>query len=482
MTSMRAPEATSTSAVLEPAASIRGLTKVFGGRRVLGPVDLDVYPGEFVALLGHNGAGKSTLIKILDGVYTSDGGEVVVSGDACVAVVHQELGLIDDLTVLENMRLGRSALRSPIGTLDRQAERAAAQEALDRFGLVYDLDAEVSGLASSDRALLAVARAAVGHPRLIVLDETTSVLSSADAADLIATLKEKSPSDIAFVMVTHKLQEALDLATRVVVLRDGLKVCDRTVPLPGLEEVIDLLAPAKAAITSEPLTAGDFDVEVLLEMRGVEHEGVGPVDIAVSRGECVAVTGQAGSALPTLAYLASGRFKPTAGVVRAGARRAIVPPSREREGTLPNLTVRENFAIGNLFRWLKGPFLSLGDVAADSVRMSGSLGVIPANDQVEQGTLSGGNQQKVIFGRVMLSGAEVLILCEPSRGVDVATRQQIYSLMRGLKASGCALLVVATDPQDVLATSDRVLVMRDGRIAAEYDAQNLTSTQLASLV
>jgi ribose transport system ATP-binding protein len=473
---------------LAPAARVRGLTKSFGGRTVLGPLDLDVFPGEFVALLGHNGAGKSTLIKILDGVYSADSGEMHIEGvrgqEGCVGVVHQELGLIDELTVLENLRLGQVPARNKLGAVHRSDERRAAQQALDRFRLEYDLDTYVSDLAPSDRALLAVARAAASNPHLIVLDETTSVLSTSDAADLIRVLKENSPSDNAFVMITHKLQEALDLASRVVVLRDGLKVCDRHVPLPSIEEVTDLLAPGRMPTAVAEYNGASFVPETLFEMAGVRHKNLGPIDLRIKRGECVAVTGQAGSALPTLAYLAAGTLAPTAGqvVVTAGARRAIVPPSREREGMLPLLTVRENLALGNLAKWLRGPFLSITSERTDIADMTTSLGVVPNNDQALQATLSGGNQQKVIFGRAILSGADVFILCEPTRGVDVATRRQIYDLMRNLKAAGSALLVVATDPQDVLAVSDRVLVLRDGSIQSEYDAAGITSTELASLV
>jgi ribose transport system ATP-binding protein len=471
-----------------PSATVRGLVKSFGGKVVLGPIDLDIFPGEFVALLGHNGAGKSTLLKVLDGVYSADAGEVYVGGtrgrDGSVGVVHQELGLIDELTVLENVRLGQVPSRTPMRYLDRRSERAAAQDALDQFGLDHDLDQLVADLAPSERALLAVARVAATKPKLIVLDETTSVLSSGDANALIAVLREKSPADIAFVMVTHKLQEALDLATRVVVLRDGQMVCDRNVPLPSVEEVTDLLAPGitppRRAVSSEAA----FSPDVLLEMVGVRLGNVGPLNLSVRRGECVAITGQAGSTLPTVGHLAAGVLTPEFGCVdvEPGVRRAIVPPSREREGTLPNLTVRENVTLGNLATWTKGPFLSLvreRDAVAEIIE---SLGVLPADDQAEQGTLSGGNQQKVIFCRTVLSRADVLVLCEPTRGVDVATRRQIYDLMEQLKASGCALLVVASDPQDVLATSDRILIMRDGLIESEYDAKDITSTELAQLV
>lgn len=480
--------ATEASAEMTPAATVRGLVKTFGGRTVLGPVDLDIFPGEFVALLGPNGAGKSTLIKILDGVYTPDGGEVLVAGErgqeGSVGVVHQDLGLIDDLTILENLRLGQVPLRRRIGYLDRGAERRAAQDALDRFELTFNLDMLVAELAPSERALLAVARVAATKPRLIVLDETTSVLSSSDAASMIDVLRRQSPADMAFAMITHKLQEALDLATRVVVLRDGLKICDQNIPLPSLEDVTALLAPGRVAIPTVPVDGAEFEPEVVFEMKDVRCGEVGPINVTIRRGECVGITGQTGTALPTVAYLAAGTDAPASGTVTlaSGARRAIVPPSREREGTLPHLTVRENVTLGNLGAWLRGPILSLQAERTSATEVTSSLGVVPADNRAMLGTLSGGNQQKVIFGRAIMSGADVLILCEPTRGVDIATRTQIYDLMQRLKSAGRALFVVASDPQDVLAVSDRVLVMRDGQVESEFDAREVTSTELASLV
>jgi ribose transport system ATP-binding protein len=404
-----------------------------------------------------------------------------------VAVVHQDLGLVDSMSVLDNLRLGRKALRHRLGYLDRRLERAAGMAALERFGLTFGLDTRVSDLAPSERALLAVARVAVSQPRLIVLDETTSILSSADASRLIATLHANSPADIAFVMVTHKLDEALTFANRVVVLRDGLLVCDRRVPLPSLEEITLLLAPHAEQPVRGAAVADEFDADPLLEFRDVRLGGLGPVSFTVHRGEALAITGRMGSSLPTIGYLAAGSIAPDDGLVwvRPGARRTIVPPNREREGSLPELTVRENTTIGSLHRWRQWRFpgvLRLPAERAAATAAVSSLGVIPGSIQATQRTLSGGNQQKVIFSRALLKEPDLFVLCEPTRGVDIATRQQIYHLMAGLKARGCGLLVVASDPHDVLAVSDRILLIDDGAITAAYQAADLTTATLARLV
>ena len=488
-------ESTTETAARSPmpdvALRIRNLTKAFSGRVVLGPIDLDLHTGDFVALLGHNGAGKSTLIKILDGVYTADSGTIEVHGSGAkagsVAVVHQDLGLVDSMSVLDNLRLGRKALRRPFGYLDRKLERAAATEALEQFGLKFSLDTYVRDLAPSERALLAVARVAVSCPRLIVLDETTSVLSSADAERLITTLRENSPADIAFVMVTHRLDEALALANRVVVLRDGELVSDRHVPLPSLEEITALLAPHAERRANRSTSVKEFGADALLEFREVRVGELGPVSFTVHRGEALAITGRMGSSLPTVGYLAAGLLVPESGDMwlRPGVRRAIVPPNREREGNLPDLTIRENVTIGSLRRWRQGRVarvLRLHAERAAATETVSALGVLPRSIQATQHTLSGGNQQKVIFGRALLNEPDVFVLCEPTRGVDIATRRQIYNLMDSLKAQGCGLLVVASDPHDVLAVSDRILVIADGAVTAAYEAADVTTAALARLV
>ncbi len=473
----------------EIAARMRGITKSFGGRVVLGPIDLDIRAGEFVALLGPNGAGKSTLIKVLDGVYRADRGEVdcpeAPDGALSVGVVHQDLGLIESMTVLDNLRLGHRARRRPLGYLDRAAERRVAGAALERFGLDFDLDARVHDLAPSERALLAVARVAADDPKLIILDETTSVLSSVEAQRLVQTLVERAPSSISFVMVTHKLAEALALASRVIVLRDGQVVCDRELPLPTLAEVTDLLAP-DGIVLDEDAARGARDGEPMLELRDVRCGGVGPLNLTVYRGEAVAITGRLGSILPTVGYLAAGVIEPDSGsvVLAQGARRAIVTPNREREGNLPELTVRENMTLSSLRRWRSRgvPVLRLTRERAAARDSVASLAVVPNNHQAKQRTLSGGNQQKVMFARALMTESEVYILCEPTRGVDIATRRQIYALMSDMKRRGCAVLVVAADPQDVLAVSDRILVLNDGQIVSESETEHLSTEELARLV
>jgi ribose transport system ATP-binding protein len=471
----------------KPVLRVRQLAKSFDGNVALAPLDVDLYPSEFVALLGPNGAGKSTFIKVLDGVYAPDSGSIEVDGtdrSQAVVVVHQDLGLIDDLSVFDNLRLGRAAVRTSFGPLNRPAEKRKALEALSRFGLQLPLETRVRELDPSRRAMVAVARAASASARLVVLDEVTSVLSATESEKLVTMLREQSPPDVCFMMVTHKLEEALSLATRVLILKDGKVVCDQGVPLPDLAEVTRLLSPTvpEQARVSE---RQDFASDVMVEFQDATYQGVGPLAFAVRRGECVAITGRGGSDLPAVANLAMGVVRADGGrvIVNRGVRRAIVPAVRETESNLPELSVEWNLTVSSLRSFRRaGNVLDPRRIRRSAEQFSRQLHVVPGNVDAEQRTLSGGNQQKVIFGRALQSGAEVLVLCEPTRGVDVATRSQLYGLMKELKAQGRALLVLSSDPRDVLAIADTIMVLEDGRIASVMPASGITIEGLSRIV
>jgi ribose transport system ATP-binding protein len=285
-------------------------------------------------------------------------------------------------------------------------------------------------------------------------------------------------------MVTHKLEEALSLATRVLILKDGKVVCDQGVPLPDLAEVTRLLSPTvpEQARVSE---RQDFASDVMVEFQDATYQGVGPLAFAVRRGECVAITGRGGSDLPAVANLAMGVVRADGGrvIVNRGVRRAIVPAVRETESNLPELSVEWNLTVSSLRSFRRaGNVLDPRRIRRSAEQFSRQLHVVPGNVDAEQRTLSGGNQQKVIFGRALQSGAEVLVLCEPTRGVDVATRSQLYGLMKELKAQGRALLVLSSDPRDVLAIADTIMVLEDGRIASVMPASGITIEGLSRIV
>jgi ribose transport system ATP-binding protein len=291
---------------------------------------------------------------------------------------------------------------------------------------------------------------------------------------------------VAFVMVTHKLAEALELANRIIILRDGRLVIDRRTPLPDLGEVTSILAPGTNMSRLSESTAQSFEPQVLLEFDDVRLGNTGPLNFSLRRGEAVTITGRLGDGLTSVAYLAARKVVPDSGTVRLarGASVAIVPPSREQSGSLGALTVGENLALSSLAR-RRSRFTRLVDRRreADAVNSSiAALGITPARSYAPMATLSGGNQQKVLFGRALLAETDVIVLGEPTRGVDIGTRQQIYALMRDLKRTGHALLVVASDPHDALAVSDRLFVLGDDGLSAEWRTSDLNNERIVELV
>jgi ribose transport system ATP-binding protein len=465
------------------AVAVRGVSKSFGGRTVLRDVSLSFDPGEFVGLLGANGAGKSTLIKILDGVYRPDTGSVtgvVVDGCKAVGVVHQDLGIAPNLSILENVRLGLPPLRTRVGTVDRLAERRAARAALASVGIDARLDAAAASLGPRERVLLAVARLDPAATRLVVLDEVTASLTEEEAEGLLSSLRAAAVADASFLMVSHRLSEVAALATRVVVLRDGQVVVDSREPVRDVERLAAMLAPGLTGISAPgrgrvPNTE-DVGVGVgdpLLALRGVCAGSRGPLDLVVRAGEVVGVTSRLSSTLHDLALVAIGSTRPDAGqvVVDPRQRRAFVAPDRVAFGNFASLPVRWNLTAASLWRWRgRARTLSLTRERQIARQMVDELGVDPPDPAAEQRTLSGGNQQKVLFGRALLCDASVYVLCEPTRGVDVATRERLYGVVRGIKQRGGAVLVISTDPHDVLALSDRVIAVDESwRVMRELD-------------
>lgn len=472
--------------------SVRGLSKSFGGARVLKDVDLDIGPGEFVALMGPNGAGKSTLIKILDGLYGADAGEVRFGGQRVsslgghpqVAFIHQELGLIESLSIVENLRLGQKkiALAGPI--LDRRRERELARSALRRVHLDLDVDALVGTLSPGEKALVAAARALDRGARFLIVDETTSTLPVAHAQRLIRTLSEVAQTGATVVMVSHKLHEILDGADRVVVLIDGKVAADQ--PRAGLdrEGLVRMLLMHESQYSEqrEAPAAG----AVVASLEGVHGEICGPINFELREGEVVGLTGLPGSGLYDVAFFAARLARPVRGNVRVAraVKSAFVPPHRESQGGFATLTSLENLTVSGLRRW-RAPWRLLQPLRerAEGEAMLKELDVRPADPDVRFGGLSGGNKQKVIFGRALLTRPRLYVLCEPTRGVDVGTRVEIYRLIRRMvERDRAAVLIVTSDAEDLFAVCDRVGVITYGAVSGFRPIDTLTTTELEEFV
>lgn len=472
--------------------SVRGLSKSFGGAHALKDVDLDIAPGEFVALMGPNGAGKSTLIKILDGLYAADSGEIRFGGERVsslkglpqVAFIHQELGLIESLSIVENLRLGQQKLVIAGPILDRRRERELARRALDRVHVDRDVDALVGTLSPGEKALIAAARALDRGARFLVVDETTSTLPPAHAQRLIRTLAEVAHEGATVVMVSHKLHEILDGADRVVVLIDGKVAADQ--PRAGLdrEGLVRLLLMHESQYAE---TRAEPEVgKVLALLEDLYGENCGPINLELREGEVVGLTGLPGSGLYDVGFIVAQLARPVRGKIKISRNvtSAFVPPHRETQGGFWALTTLDNLTLSGLRRWRASwRLLQPGRERADGGAMLNDLDVRPSHPDARFGGLSGGNKQKVIFGRALLTGSRIFVLCEPTRGVDVATRRAIYRLIRRMAdRERAGVLVVTSDAEDLFAVCDRVGVITNGAVGAFRPVDALSTAELEEFV
>jgi ribose transport system ATP-binding protein len=472
--------------------SIRGLVKSFAGNQVLRGINLDFRRGEITGLMGANGAGKSTLIKILDGIYSCDSGTIVVDGTPVrsladrpdVGFIHQDLGLIEDLSVSDNLYLGgRSARRAGL-FLDRRTERKEAEAAIKRVGLTCSPDALISSLSPGEKTLVAAARVLDRGVTTLFVDETTSTLPPADAKRVIDALNAAARTGACIVMVTHRLGEILDSTDRVVVLVDGMVAED------AKTSNLDRAALVKMLV-SHDVSLGDHraspvsSAEPLLRFADVTADRVGPLNLGIYPGEVLGLTGRPGSGLHDIAFLAAGTIRPAGGkLVTSGAvKSALVPPHRETQGGFPDLDVVCNMSIASIRRYTRRIGLIHRDRERSSVAaMAARLTVRPADPSSQYGVLSGGNKQKVIIGRALLRDPDLVVLCEPTRGVDVGTRADIYTLIREVAASGAAVLITTSDAEDLFAVCDRIGIVEAGRVAPPQRPSDLSVSQIERLV
>jgi ribose transport system ATP-binding protein len=479
---------------------VRGLSKRFGATQALADVDLDVRAGSVLALLGANGAGKSTVIKILAGVYTPDSGTVTVGGQPLgspgtagqISFIHQDLGLVDGLSVAENIALGTGYPRSH-GLIGWRAARERAQRGLDIVGCGVDPRTRVSELSRTERSLVAIARALVDEARVLVLDEPTASLPVDETERLFTVLRRLRDSGMGLVYVSHRLDEVFDIADEMVVMRDGAvvrraRIADTT-PTAVIADIV-----GRTPVPAPPPVARDA-AEAALIVQDLVGERFGPLSLQVRRGEVLGLVGLAGAghvefgrtvvgalraAAGTMVF--EGRpYSPsgTTGAVHAGV--GFVTSNRADEGLGMDLTVTENLLANPALRHQGALSFRRNRVegrrAAELVHR---FGIRPADPGLPVGSLSGGNQQKVILGRWLSVEPRLLVLEEPTAGVDVGAKSEIYSLLDDALGAGLAVILVSTDFEEVAAVSHRALVLRDGLVVSAIDRSQLSVTALVA--
>jgi ABC-type sugar transport system ATPase subunit len=491
---------------------IDGLSKTFPGTRALRDASIDILAGEVHALVGHNGSGKSTLIKILSGYHAADPGARAwldgasvelehlaqgAHGRSRLSFVHQELGLVLELDTIDNLAIRGGYRRARSGLVDWREQRAYAASLLAPFGLDFDLALPLSKVTPVERTIVAIAAALQGWDSdrgVLVLDEPTAVLPPFEVRRLMRIVRDVRATGAGVLYVSHRLDEIFELADRVTVLRGGVNVATRRVADISKRELVELMLGDEAPSTYERPTRDITGAAPVLEARGLSGVYVRNVDLTLRAHEVVGVAGLPSDGRDELPRLLTDRRRSAGGRLRVpgpaaewqpirkfrGARIALLPPDRATEGVIAPMTVAENLSLSVIDRLTHGPLLRRRDEASFVDTWIRKLSIKVAGRDSGIVTLSGGNQQKVLFGRALGQDPAVVVMCEPTAGIDIGARTAIYRLIAEQAAGGLAVLVTSSDVADLLAVCHRVLVLREGVVAHELSGTDLTERQLVS--
>jgi ribose transport system ATP-binding protein len=484
---------------------MQGIEKRFGGVHALRGVDFDISAGEAVALVGENGAGKSTLMKILGGVHQPDAGTISIDGapahiqsvsDAIkhgIAFIHQELNVLDNLDVAANVFLGREPVRGGfLNLIDRKRMRAETRTYLGRLGLNVPPDTLLGKLSIAQQQLVEIAKALSLNARLLIMDEPTSSLTLTETARLLALVKELKAQGVAIIYISHRLSEVEEISDRAVVLRDGANAGQLAREEITHERMVKLMVGRNLDnFYHQPTGAVGADylqVEGLRTSRYPQQE----VSFSVGRGEILGLAGLVGSGRTEVAETIFGvdgasdsritldgrplRVRSPRDAIRHGIY--LIPEDRRHAGLITDMMIRENVTLPALKRYASAGLVSRERERTAATDICKKLNVKTPSVEVAAGNLSGGNQQKVVLAKWLSLSPKVLIFDEPTRGVDVGAKYEIYKLMFALAKQGMAIIMVSSELAEVIGISDRVLVMGEGKLRGDFVNQDLTQEML----
>lgn len=490
-----------------PLLTARGLHKHFSGVHALQDVSAEFSPGEVVAVMGENGAGKSTLMKCLAGVHEPDAGVIEWEGCAVrvdstrraealgIAFIHQELNLCDNLSVAENIFLGREPRRARV-FVDGATMRRRATELLARVGLAVSPDERVDRLSIGRRQLVEIARALSQQARLVIMDEPTSSLTRTEADTLFRVVAELKAAGVGVVFISHRIPEVMTIADRVIVLKDGRNSGSLTRAEMSPERIVSLMVGRDLDL-SQRRPAGMKAGEELLAVRAL-RTAAWPreqVSFSLRAGEITGMAGLVGAGRSEIARAVFGIDRPAAGTVSVrgvtlipgnpraaiAAGLAFAPEDRKEQGLILEMAIRDNIALAGLERLSRAGFLNDRAVNTQAESMRERLNIRTTSIHKAAGQLSGGNQQKIVLAKWLALQPAVFLLDEPTRGVDVGSKREIYAVIESLAAQGAAVLMISSDLEEVLRLSDRVLVMHEGRLAGELSHSALSEEAIMRL-
>ena len=477
-----------------PLLTMTGVQKRFPGVIALDGVDLDLMAGEVHVLLGENGAGKSTLMKILSGAQSSDAGEILVDGqaktidspkaarDLGISIIYQELTLVPQLNAPANAFLGKEPT-TPLGLLDLELMKVKTRELLSGLGVTLDLDTPVGTLGIAEQQMIEVAKALSEKARILVMDEPTSALTASEIDQLFAAIARLLERGTGIIYISHRMNEVERIGHRVSVLRDGRRIGTYNTKDVTIDELIRLMVGREVG-DHFPRRRGEPGDEVLrvagLGRKGALHD----VSLHLRRGEILGISGLLGAGRTELARALFGADRSDRGTIAVKGRMALVrspadgiqagvgllPEDRKTQGLVLGLSVRENLALTSARRLSRFGLIDEKREAALSQRFVDDLRIKTPGIEQRVGALSGGNQQKIVLGKWLATGVDVLIMDEPTRGIDVAAKVEIYELMNRLTEGGAGILMISSELPEILGMSDRILVMRAGRMVGEFGA------------
>ena len=491
--------------VSDPVLTVRGVSKRFGPTVALRDVGFSVQPGHVHALLGANGAGKSTMIKILAGVYAADGGRIEIAGepvtiatpsdsrDAGIAVIHQQLTVVPSLTVAENLLIRfadrAGGLRRPFAGPDRAAAARMVDAALDAMGSSIDPRMLAGTLTFGERQILEIAMAAAADARVLIMDEPSSGLSAREQEALFGVVNTLTERGVGIIYVSHKMDEVFRLSHEITVLRGGAVVAEFSGDTIRPDEVVAAIvgetAPAMQALHRESIPARSGTPR--LSATGIVTDRVDGIDLAVHPGEILGVYGAVGAGTAQLVEALAGGL-PSSGAIemdgspvrlrsRVAAKRLgveFVPSDHRTRGAIPEMTITENMLVGD-GRWRTGLYRRVSKATTARVeRLANALSIKRASLDQHIEELSGGNQQKVVFGRSVFQAPRVLLLDDPTQGIDVGARRDIFTAISRQREQGTGIVFVSSEPSELTLIADRVLVVHDGRIVRELVDDDIT--------